>query len=342
MGFILKSSEFNSILKQLQKQYRIFAPVVMKGKGNFSDTDCIRYQEINRIEEIEFEKKSNFSPKEVILPITQTLFYFTEDKVTEPEIDQKKILIFLRSCDIHAVKRLDEIYLRNGGVDPYYKALREKVRFILMECEQSFENCFCVSMEANETDNYAFFVRYKNDRAFVKCQEEEFREYFEGSSEVEVEPKFVTYNETVVKITEKLDQRVFKSAMWKEYSERCIACGRCNMVCGTCACFTMQDIFYKDNGKAGERRRVWASCQVDGFSNMAGGHSFRLDKGDRMRFKVMHKVYDFKKRFGYQMCAGCGRCDDICPEYISFANCVNKLEDAMEEIEAASIEKEVK
>ena len=65
---------------------------------------------------------------------------------------------------------------------------------------------------------------------------------------------------------------------------------------------------------------------------MAGGHSFRGNKGQRMSFKVMHKVYDYKKRFGYHMCVGCGRCDDICPEYISFSSCINKLADAMEEV----------
>lgn len=51
-----------------------------------------------------------------------------------------------------------------------------------------------------------------------------------------------------------------------------------------------------------------------------------------MRFKVLHKVLDFKQRSGYHMCVGCGRCDDICPEYISFSNSINKLEAAMEEV----------
>ena len=32
------------------------------------------------------------------------------------------------------------------------------------------------------------------------------------------------------------------------------------------------------------------------------------------------------------MCTGCGRCDDACPEYISFSNCINKLNKAMEEL----------
>ncbi|ADL50766.1 anaerobic sulfite reductase subunit AsrA [Clostridium cellulovorans] len=339
MGFSMDNVKFNSILQELKKEYKIYAPILMEGKGTFSDTDSIKYGEISSIEEVVFDKKSNFSPKEVILPITQTLFYFTEDKVIEPEIDSKKILVFLRSCDIHSVKRLDQIYLKNGGVDPYYKALREKTKFVLMECENSFENCFCVSMGTNKTEDYAFFVRHKENQVSIKLQDEEFENFFKAEEVLEVEPSYVDSNDTVVKIPENLDQRVFKATMWKEYSARCIACGRCNMVCGTCACFTMQDIFYKDNPKSGERRRVWASCHVDGFTSMAGGHSFRLDKGERMRFKVMHKVYDYKKRFGYHMCTGCGRCDDVCPEYISFANSVNKLNDAMKEIKA---EEEVK
>lgn len=87
----------------------------------------------------------------------------------------------------------------------------------------------------------------------------------------------------------------------------------------------MQDVKYDGQPNAGERRRVWASCHVDGYTDMAGGHSFRRSNGERMRFKVFHKIYDFKKRFGYNMCTGCGRCDDICPEYISYSNSINKV-----------------
>lgn len=332
MGYKLSTEKFNNFLSTIGNEYKVYAPILLKGKGTFSDTDTVRYGQINRVEEIVFDKKSNFSPKEVILPITQTLFYFTEDSVTEPKVDDKKILVFLRSCDIHAVKRLDQIYLKNGAEDPYYKKLREKVKFALMECENSFENCFCVSMETNKTEEYDLFVKVKEGQVSVQCRNESFKAYFEECEHSEVDPKFIESNDIEVKVPENLDGRVFNWTGWKEYSQRCIACGRCNTVCGTCACFTMQDIFYKDNKNIGERRRVWASCQVDGFTDMAGGHSFRKDKGDRMRFKVMHKVYDFKKRFGYHMCVGCGRCDDACPEYISFSNCVNKLNKAMEEV----------
>ena len=33
------------------------------------------------------------------------------------------------------------------------------------------------------------------------------------------------------------------------------------------------------------------------------------------------------------MCVGCGRCDDICGEYISFSNIINKVAAAVEEME---------
>jgi anaerobic sulfite reductase subunit A len=67
--------------------------------------------------------------------------------------------------------------------------------------------------------------------------------------------------------------------------------------------------------------------QVDKFTDMAGGHSFRKKYGQRMRLKTFHKIYDYRKRFGANMCVGCGRCDDICPEYISFSSCINKVSD---------------
>jgi anaerobic sulfite reductase subunit A len=333
MGYKLNKKDINNIFEDLSKEYLIYAPKLFEGEGTFSDTDRVRYGEIKTIDDIVFDKKAQYSYKEVLLPISETLFFFTEDSIKEADAPKKGAIIFLRSCDLHAVKRMDDIYLRNGQEDYYYKRIRENAKFILMGCEDSFENCFCVSMETNKTNEYDAYIKANGNDVYIDAKSEEFNELFNIYEKAEVEPDFVTDNNVKVSIPENLSLDIMKSEMWKEYSSRCIACGRCNFVCPTCTCFTMQDIFYTDNGKAGERRRVWASCHVDGFTNMAGGHSFRLDKGQRMRFKVLHKVYDYKKKWGYHMCVGCGRCDDICPEYISFSNCVNKLKDGMKEVE---------
>ncbi|NFO86761.1 anaerobic sulfite reductase subunit A [Clostridium botulinum] len=332
MGYKLKKTDVNNIFDNLLTEYDIYAPKLFLGEGTYSDTDRVRYGKIENIDEIIFDRKAEYSSKEILLPISETLFFFTEDEIKEASTTKKSAIVFLRSCDLHAIKRMDDIYLKNGQEDYYYKRLREKTKFFLMGCEKSFEECFCVSMETNKTDEYSAYLKVIGDEVYIDAKEEEFIKLFSIGESLEVKPDFVGENNKKVSVPENLSLDIINSKMWEDYSARCIACGRCNFVCPTCTCNTMQDIFYSDNGKVGERRRVWASCQVDGFTEMAGEHTFRADKGQRMRFKVMHKVYDYKKKWGYHMCVGCGRCDDICPEYISFSNCVNKLENGMKEV----------
>ncbi len=325
MGYQLSKEKANGIFRQWAEKYDIFAPVLMEGEGCFSDTDIIRYEKVDSLDDIEWNKKSDYSFKEVLLAINETLFYFTEDQTTIPKGPEKDILIFLRACDLHAVRRLDDIYLNNKFEDYYYARIREKARFILMGCESTCASGFCVSMGTNKADNYDAYIKVDGDEVLMDVKWEDLVISLDDVKSVEVTPDYVTENKEKVTLPKNLSNESFANPIWKEYGDRCIKCGRCNFVCPTCTCFTMQDIFYKDNAKVGERRRVWASCQIDGYTDMAGGHGFRQSQGDRMRFKVMHKIYDFEKRFGYPMCVGCGRCDDVCPEYISYSNCVNRL-----------------
>ena len=150
MGYKLSSSGMNSVLSELSREYRLFAPKSFEGMGHFSDTDLIRYGEIKSIDEIVLDKKSQFSFKEIVFPVSETLFYFTENQVKSAEEEQKKTIVFLRSCDLHSLRRLDDMYLSNGPEDFYYKRLRDKVKFALIGCRESFENCFCVDMETSK------------------------------------------------------------------------------------------------------------------------------------------------------------------------------------------------
>ena len=63
MKIKVSTSEFNNSLIRLKEKYKLFAPVSIPYKGTYSDTDVVRYKEIDNIEEIELSKKSNFSPK---------------------------------------------------------------------------------------------------------------------------------------------------------------------------------------------------------------------------------------------------------------------------------------
>lgn len=338
MGYCLNGKGLEALLDYWQSEgFTVFAPARFADGGAFSDTDCIRYGTVGTPGEIAFDAKADYSFKEWLLPVTQFLFYFTENQLKEAQNQFPKAVIFLRSCDLHGVKRLDEIYLHNGPADYYYKQIRDKVKFVLMGCSEPWENCFCVDMGTNHTNRYSLSIDADGDVFWLDCREEAWRPILKNLAvnEQNVVPRYVTETSVKISIPADLSAAVAQSAMWAEYDSRCINCGRCNFVCPTCTCFTMQDMFYTDNRIAGERRRVWASCMVDGYTDVAGGGAYRQKNGQRMRFKTLHKVLDFKQRFGYHMCVGCGRCDDICPEYISFSHIINRLTTAMQEVNHA-------
>ena len=335
MGYILTKEAFDKALKKLAEKRLIYAPVLKVGEGRFTDTDVVRYDYVTELSQIELSKKSDYAFKEILTPLSETLFFFTENEVKTADRDPREVIVFLKSCDMHAVRRLDQIYLNNGiEQDSFYKEIRDRVRFVLIGCQKSGEDCFCVDMGTNRTtEGYLFSVDAIGDEIHCDVKCEKCAKIFAqcGGREEAVEPAYVTENETHVTIPEVIPNSIYKNPVWDEYSARCIGCGRCNFVCPTCTCYTMQDVYYTENGKVGERRRVGASCMVDGYTNVAGGGQYRRTKGERMRFKVLHKIFDFRKRFGYDMCVGCGRCDMVCPEYISFSACINKVAKAVEE-----------
>lgn len=339
MGYNLSFQEVNTLFEDLKKEYKIYAPKRFKKQGRYSDTDIIKYDEVSTVEEIEFKEKSHYPVKEVITPITQTLYYFTEDEFRESSIGHnKKILIFARPCDINAQRRQDMIYLHNGNFeDTFYKRIRERVKFICIECVDGFDTCFCVSMNSNKTDDYSLAVRFNESSLLFDVKDKEFSKFFSDKTEEEFELKFIEENEAKVTIPEINDKEILiklkNHPMWDEYNKRCLGCGSCTIACSTCSCYTTRDIVYDSLGKIGERRRVQASCHIDGFDEMAGGHNFRTTTADKMRYKVLHKIHDYKAQFGDEhMCVGCGRCTDRCPEHISITATINKVNNAVNEI----------
>ena len=337
MGYQMPRTDADRLFGRLCEQYEILAPKVFAGEGCYSDTDVIRYGAVRSLSEIEFERKSDYSFKEALLPVNETLFYFTEDRTAAPSLPEKKRLVFLRSCDLYAVRRLDAVYLKNGKEDFYYKRLRERTLFVLMGCPETCDTGFCVSMATNRTDQYDLYLKVTEETVWADCSNPELETWFLSAdtpsenaaalsvSPCAVTPEFAEENKEAVTLPTAFSKDILSHPIWESYGSRCIGCGRCNFVCPTCACFTMQDIHYRDNENVGERRRVWASCQVDGYTDIAGGGSFRTSQSDRLRFKVLHKICDFEKRFGFQMCVGCGRCEAVCPEYLSYGNILNTL-----------------
>ena len=339
-SYQISRNRMNEILRELQSEYRIFAPKHIPDRGMWENDGLIRYQEISSLEDIVTVKQSDFSPKEVIYPVSQTIFTFDENSCQETITrDPKGIIIFARPCDINGLKRLDNMFLANGGMsDVYYKRMRDKVKIFMMECEQSWENCFCVSMGTNKTENYSVGWKLHEDIIKVRVKDAEFIDYFENERETSYEPSFIEENVRKVRVPAIKDttnlREVFELPFWKEYNETCISCGGCNTVCPTCSCFDTVDYLNQENSRKGERRRIWSSCMLQDFSKTAGGNIARKFPEQMMRFKTMHKVYDYNSRFGgnEHMCVGCGRCIQRCPEDISFADTINRLSDEVDKL----------
>ena len=227
MGFVMNQEEFSKTIENLSKNYRLYAPVIKKGEGRCLDEDIVRYDFVTKAEEIELELKSDYSFKEILLPLSETLFFFTENETKVADKNTSDVLVFLRSCDLHGLRRLDDMYLRNGKEkDFFYSRIREHVQFVLIGCPHSYKDCFCVDMGANKIDEgYVFTIEPKGDGFASEIKDDDFTKYFVGQSE-HVKVSYVTENETKVNVPNNVPLSIYKSDFWREYDARCIACGR--------------------------------------------------------------------------------------------------------------------
>lgn len=332
-SYSVRNERMANILACLKEHYHVYAPKRFPKRGP-KGTDLIRYGEIDELTDIVYKEKSHFSPKECFYPVSQTLFCFNENDCSEklPE-DDKGIIIICRACDINAVKRLDNIFLSNGEPDLYYSHARKKLKLIMLECAESFENCYCVSMGSNIAHGYSAAMRIDDICALMEICDDELLPYFADEVPIEFAPRFVKENRRIAHLPE-IDRsclgEICGMEYWKQFDEKCIACGGCCTVCPTCSCFDTVDIIFNETSRDGERRRVWSSCMLRDFTQTAGGGMARKTQGANMRFRVLHKMYDYAQRFGAEhMCVGCGRCIDRCPKGIDFLDTVNGFADAL-------------
>ena len=223
-------------------------------------------------------------------------------------------------------------------MDVYFSRVKNYLKFALMDCNGSDDNCFCVSMNSNITDNWSFAIKQQHENEYLlSVKDTDFGIYFQNCEQIDFSPEFVLQNELSVEIKDIPDKETLNKLkqhpFWNEYDKRCISCGACTICCPTCTCFTTKDIIYSENPKVGERKRVFASCQIEGFDKMAGQKEIRSNASERMRYKILHKFHDYKEKFKIQhMCVDCGRCIQRCPELISIVSTIEKMNRAIDEI----------
>ena len=337
---ILKKDRLASFLERLLQERIVFAPVRKE--------EVILIREIDSPSEVILEyRNAKESPKSVLFPQREALFRYRVEK-GKAEVDvpsgaaKGRVLFGIRPCDARGLLLLDKVF--GGGCrDPYYTDKRTDTVVVSLGCADPNPSCFCLSMgggpcssEGSDVllldlgDRYiAEAVSEKGaalleDQAFEKSDEESLSlaEKTKNKAEASMQPVVKKEN-----LEEELE-RLFSDPVWKDLAESCLSCGICTYLCPTCHCFDLCD---EASGQAGERIRVWDSCQFPLFTQQASGFNPRPTVKERFRQRIMHKLSYLPKSQSMTGCVGCGRCVTECPVNLDIREVMVSLSEGNEQ-----------
>jgi formate hydrogenlyase subunit 6/NADH:ubiquinone oxidoreductase subunit I len=254
----------------------------------------------------------------------------------------KYALIGARPCEISAIMIQDKVFTGGAYVDDGYKARRENVFIVAVNCAEPGGACFCVSMgtgpsvksgfdlaltELIEDGRHGFLVKTGSEKGASVLS----RIPHENADAGSVKKADVQTQAAVSKMGRKLDTVGVKELLygaresrhWEKVAGRCLTCANCTMVCPTCFCSGVEDVTSL-TGDIAERWRKWDSCFTTDFTYIHGG-SARQTAASRYRHWITHKLGSWHDQFGSSGCVGCGRCITWCPAGIDITEEVAAL-----------------
>ncbi|MDH3343055.1 MAG: 4Fe-4S dicluster domain-containing protein, partial [Gammaproteobacteria bacterium] len=237
----------------------------------------------------------------------------------EPEA-RPTVIFGARACDVAAMKIQDQHFLEQEFVDPYYKARREKLIIIAVNCSHPADTCFCQSTgDGPFVDEGADLVLTELDQGFlVETQSSRAELFLEGlaleDSSKEQLDEYETIKKNASNQKRKLPKFDIKSRLqnelnndaWHEIATKCLSCGNCTSVCPTCFCHSENEVPELD-GKSSTHYREWDSCFSQGHSYIHG-ITIRSETSQRYRQWLTHKFSSWHEQYGRSGCVGCGRC----------------------------------
>jgi len=136
-SFQVTKEDWQKALGKLTESYKVFATV--------DNGDSIDYEIVNEsnINDIIYNKPKPVTPlKTLLLPVK-------ENVVISKKIHNKNLIIGIPSCDLVGMELLDEIYLDEDFIDPFYKNIRENSVLIGTDCFSTQEHCHCTTYDVN-------------------------------------------------------------------------------------------------------------------------------------------------------------------------------------------------
>ena len=243
----------------------------------------------------------------------------------------RNAFVGVRPCDLAAIARQDRVFLGGPFVDPTYRALRDGVFVVAVQCAEARASCFCSSTGTGpraesgfdvalteliiEARSPEYFAEAGTDRGAAllarvggrKAGPEDLERAAAASRRAEKQMKRRLETDGLREVL----AASLESPRWEETAKRCLSCANCTMVCPTCFCTTVEDTTDLTGDRA-ERWRRWDSCFTMDFSYIHGG-SIRRSAASRYRQWLTHKLSTWWDQFETSGCVGCGRCITWCP-----------------------------
>ncbi len=341
---IIDKRAMPAFVSSLMEGYQVVGPMAKDGQYAFGP--------ITEHSQLRLDYNTTvLPPKKYLLPQEEVLFTFnTEGLVATPLFDSERseprVILGVHTCDLHAMRLLDAVFA-SGERDEHYLKRRAATLLVGIEClTPCDEHSFCKSMNTlTASDGFDLHLTDLGDRYAVEVGTSAGEALLarHGEARPATQEDAGLLNQVLSDKWPRFSYRLdfdgaelpalmavsYKSPLWAELEQRCLACGSCNIVCPTCYCFNVRDEIALD-GKTGARVRVWDSCQLDEFARVAGGESFRKTRAQRQRHRFFRKGKYIPDMHGELGCVGCGRCARACLVDITPVGVWNALHKAHE------------
>lgn len=253
---------------------------------------------------------------------------------TLPNDSQKVAVVGARACDVAALTVQDKVFLDGQFQDPAYKARRENLLIVAVNCSLDADSntCFCASMgtgpRVQAGHDIALTEVLDGDKHYfvADAESDEGSRILEGISGAPAGVNEVGAADSAIsKVAESMGRKLdidglpelmnesYESPRWTAVGERCLSCTSCTMVCPTCFCTNIEDS--GDLNGVATRTRTWDSCFTLRHSHIHGGAIRNTNKA-KYRQWAIHKMGTWQEQFGTSGCVGCGRCITWCPSGI--------------------------
>jgi sulfhydrogenase subunit beta (sulfur reductase) len=322
---ILQKDRFDEFIDKIASRQSLYAPVA-KGYNRYA------FEEVKTGDQISLDYiPTIIPPKKYFMPQREKIATFDISKGQNMESvfeNNKKIIFGVHTCDLAGIHCLNAVFSEPPR-DMRYLVRKTDISIIGYECNfycDEFASCRLVRCDVPSGGYDLFFtnigdkfIAHVNTLAgeeiinYAKVFDDAKKEDIRALGELRKNKRKVFKNEVPIlpgKIAELFD-KIYDSPVWQELNERCVACGNCTNVCPTCYCFDVFDEINLDL-ETGDRYRRWDSCQSETFAKVAGGASFRKERGMRQRHRYFRKFKYPMNKFSLFFCTGCGRCSRTC------------------------------